>query len=453
MPPRFLLALFLALASLAAGAATSGYALSPQRVSVAGGESQVFSVRFFDALGQPAVGETVVFANDACGRFSNGFFVMNTVTDMTGAASATFTANPQGITCWVSATAGAQVRFDVLTYSLSNMYLSATTIPPDPRPGQPFTLVAAAKVGVYNLYNADISAHVVGGTATAALAPAAGNSGQMGTVSFSVTPDGRLGDYEIALQHRNKTHRVAMRAPANPWQDLWWSGMAETGWGMSVIQHRDMLFAVIYAYDDAGKPIWYVIPGGAWNEARTAFTGAVYIPRGSPFFDYDVSRFDVGDPAGSATITFSGPNNARLEYVINGVSGHKAITRLDFGPAATALRTGLGDLWWGGIEQNGWGIAVLQQSNTLFSTWYTYDADGAPIWFVMPGGYWKNANTYAGAIYRTVGSPWLGKVYDASKLQTIPVGGFEIRFSGEAATFDYMIDGRSGSLPLERLAF
>jgi hypothetical protein len=55
---------------------------------------------------------------------------------------------------------------------------------------------------------------------------------------------------------------VAIAASEAPWQDLWWSGSVENGWGMSVVQHRDQLFSVIYAYDAAGAPTWYVMSGG-----------------------------------------------------------------------------------------------------------------------------------------------------------------------------------------------
>lgn len=456
MLPKFFFAVLTALMALtgsSAFAASSAQAISPVRVSVAGGEAQVFSVRFFDALGHAAVGENVQFMNDACGRFSNGQFVMNVTTDVSGLASATFIANNQGITCWLSASAGAQIVFDVLTYSLANVYLAGTKNPAAPFPGRSFALVAAAKVGLYNLYNVDITARVIPGTASATLSNSSGNSGQGGTVSFTVVPDGRIGDYEIELAARGKTSRVAIRAPQNPWQDLWWSGVAETGWGMSVVQHGDMIFGIIYAYDDAGKPIWYVMPGGAWNATHSAFTGALYIPKGSPFFAYDTRRFDVGAPVGSATLTFNGANSGSLDYTINGVSGHKDITRLDFGRPDTPLLSGVGDLWWGGVEQNGWGIAVMQQANTLFSNWYTYDANGAPTWFVMPGGFWSDARTYEGTLYRTTGSPWLGKAYDASKLDTVPAGWFRLKFSSDAATLDYMVDGKPGSLPLVRLAF
>src|SRR5207247_4271365 len=104
---RLLLALAAAASAffpLGAGAATSAQLVTPQAVSVAGGESQVFSVRFYDALGRPAVGETVQFFNDACGSFSNGGFLMSVPTDATGMASVDFTAmSPAGITCWVTA--------------------------------------------------------------------------------------------------------------------------------------------------------------------------------------------------------------------------------------------------------------------------------------------------------------------------------------------------------------
>jgi len=113
------------IASAAWGAA-SGVTVSPQRTSVAGGESQVFAVRFFDPLGRPAMGEAASFSNDACGFFANGQFSTLAVTDATGLAQATFTARNQGITCWLTVSAGVWIRFDVLTYSPLNAYLQVT---------------------------------------------------------------------------------------------------------------------------------------------------------------------------------------------------------------------------------------------------------------------------------------------------------------------------------------
>ncbi|HXN16033.1 MAG TPA: hypothetical protein VN878_06630 [Usitatibacter sp.] len=434
-------------------AAASVQALTPLYVSIPGGESRVFSVRFLDPLGRPAANEMVQFGNDACGNFENGLFNMSVATNADGVASARFTAFDQGIACWVIASAGAQVRFDVLTYRPANVVLSAATEPPQRRPGQPFMLLVTAWSGASRLSDIDIRARVLPGSASASLAPALANTGQHGSAAFALTPDGRLGDYEIELQFRDRLEHVSMRSPPTPWQDLWWSGISENGWGMSVVQHRDMLFAVIYAYDAAGKPTWYVMPGGQWNEAHSAFSGVLYVPRGSPYYAYDAAHFVVPPPIGSATLTFSDLNNVVLDYAIGGVSGRKAITRQAFGPADVTQPPGIGDMWWGGSTQNGWGIAVLQQYRSLFSVWFTYDENGAPTWFAMPSGSWSDAKTWEGRLYRSTGSPWLGSSYDPAALRVFDVGRFRMRFDTDSATFDYVIEGRAGTIALTRQSF
>lgn len=450
---RFLAALLCALISPFAQAAASGSPVTPVNVSVAGGETHVFSARFFDSFGRPAVGEMVRFSNDVCGTFPNGGYFIDVPTDATGQASTPFRAFNQGITCWLIAAAGVQVRFDVLTYVASHVYLAATTSPAEPRPGQSFTVRASARSGLYNLYDADIAARIVPGTASAAISPGSGNSGQQGSVTFGVTPDHRIGDYEIELQFRNRIQRLAVKASSAPWQDMWWAGAAENGWGMSVVQHRDMLFSVIYAYDADGKPTWYVMPGGKWNEARTAFTGALYVPRSAPYTAYDADRFVVGSPVGSATLTFTDATNVVLDYSIHGTSGRKNIARQLFGPATATVAPSFGDMWWGGVTQNGWGIAILQQHHSLFAVWFTYDEAGAPTWFVMPAGIWSDASTYEGRIYRAKGSPWLGGTYDPRVFATTQAGTFRIKFVGDVGTFEYTIDGKSGSMPLSRNPF
>jgi hypothetical protein len=210
---------------------------------------------------------------------------------------------------------------------------------------------------------------------------------------------------------------------------------------------------VIYAYDAAGKPIWYVMPGGTWDAAHTSFTGPVYVPHGAPYSAYDAGKFVAGAPVGNVTLTFLDATNASLDYTIDGISGHRAIQREVFGVDDPTSTADVGDMWWGGFAQNGWGIAVLKQHRTLFSVWFTYDAAGAPTWFVMPSGYWSDASTWEGHIYRTTGSPWAGRAYDASALQVTDVGAFRYKFGIEGATFDYIIDGKSGTMALVRQPF
>ncbi len=453
----FIRSFFAALTVLGGGlalAASSVQLVTPQAMSVAGGESRVFTARFFTALGAPAAGEAVRFSNDACGTFAGGGFFVDTHADATGAASATFTAsNPPGITCTIVAAAGVVAKFDVHTYLPSVARVVGTLTPADPRPGQAFTVLAQVQTGAYNLYNLDVTARVIPGTASASLSESTRSTGASGTAEFTVTPDGRLGDYVIELAFRDKTQRITLALPANPLQDMWWAGREENGWGLSVVQHASGLFSVIYAYDAAGKATWYVMPAGTWDAARTSYSGAVYSPRGAPYSAYDATRFAPGAAVGRVTISFIDATTAALDYTLDGVSGRRGIQRQEFGiPDATATAD-VGDMWWGGFAQNGWGIAVLKQHRSLFGVWFTYDAGGAPTWFVMPAGYWSDAATYEGHIYRTTGSPWLGRAYDVNALQVSDVGGFRFRFGIEGAAFDYLIDGKSGTMALVRQPF
>ena len=246
---------------------------------------------------------------------------------------------------------------------------------------------------------------------------------------------------------------VAAGGPDN-YQDLWWSGLQENGWGMSITQHRDVLFSELFIYDAQGQPLWVVMPGGTWNSTFTQFTGPVYIPTGSYFAAYDVSRHAAGPQVGTVTLDFADHGHATLSYTINGVAGTKQLTRLGFGPVDSTPVASYADLWWGGTSQNGWGITVNQQYRTLFNLWYTYDRDGKPTWFVMPGGTWTAANTYTAAVYRASGPPWLGVQYDASRHSVTQVGTVTFTFTdAQNAAMSYTIDGVSGTNALTRLPF
>jgi hypothetical protein len=241
--------------------------------------------------------------------------------------------------------------------------------------------------------------------------------------------------------------------PGGPAQDLWWSGPAENGWGMSIVQHRDVLFANIFVYDAQGNPTWYVMPSGSWDSTHKVYTGNLYLPKGAPFYAYDASKFDVGASVGTASLTFADPNSARFAYTIDGVSGAKNISRIPFGPHDIPSVNPVGDLWWAGPAQNGWGVALLQHDATLFALWFTYDANGRPTWFVMPNIQFVFRDNYGGSIYRPEGSAWLGVPYDVSRHRTVEVGRFSIQFQGEGATFGYSVDGKTGSIPITRIPF
>ena len=457
-PAVRLLALAATVLPLVAHAAAASLQLvTPRYISVPGGESQDVSVRVLDATGRPAVGEPVTLSNDACGYFSgtSGGFFTTVTSDSNGVATTRFTAsNPPGITCWIHASSGSApfVTVDVLTYRVSEVAVVAGPDPANPPPG-PYTFRVTPTWGAYSLRNVDVTARVIAGTGTATLSAPGGNTGDGGNVAFTVTPSSLTGSYTIEATYRTQVKKVALGGSTSPWQDMWWAGTGENGWGLSIVQHGSQFFAVIYAYDAAGKPTWFFVPGGTWDAAHTTFSGDAYVPTGSPFYAYDPSRIIVGPSVGRIRIAFTGVDAATLDYSLEGQSGTKSLSRFTFGPVQTAPLAGLSDMWWGGASQNGWGVAVLQQYATLFIVWYTYDASGAPTWYYAPAGNWTDGQTYSGRVYRTTSSSWLGTTYDPSRFQSIDAGSFRIRFTGDNATFDYSVDGHTASIPLSRYAF
>jgi hypothetical protein len=246
---------------------------------------------------------------------------------------------------------------------------------------------------------------------------------------------------------------VAQQGPAN-YQDLWWAGPQENGWGMSLSQHGSTIFGAIYVYDEQGRPVWLVLPGGSWDAGYTTYSGELYAPAGSWFGNYEASRFTVGSPVGQASLRFHGLDTATLTYTINGVSGSKSITRQRFGPVDSTPMATYSDLWWGGQAQNGWGVAISQQYRTLFAVWYTYDPAGRTVWYVVPGGSWSAANVFSGTAYRTTGSPWLGRAYDPAAFDVQPVGNVTFTFTDlNNAVMSYTVDGVSGTRAIVRQPF
>lgn len=233
----------------------------------------------------------------------------------------------------------------------------------------------------------------------------------------------------------------ALAAGPLDYTDMWWAGKAEDGWGMSITQHGIIQFIVIYAYDNVGKPLWYVIPGGSWNAAQTAFTGNVYLPTSSPLNAYDKAQFRINASVGSATVTYTGIGTASLAYTINGVSGVKSIQRQLFATDDGQPRLQVYDLWWAGSQEDGWGMNIAQQGRVLFPVWYTYDASGKAVFFAVPGGTW-NGSTFTGDIYSTVASPWLGAPYDPSLFRANLVGSMTLSFVDQSnAVMRYTVNG------------
>ena len=227
---------------------------------------------------------------------------------------------------------------------------------------------------------------------------------------------------------------VAAASPVN-YSDMWWAGPAENGWGISIQQHGSVQFNAIYVYDNTGKPAWYVMPGGSWNADFTVYTGPIYQPTSAPLNLYTPARFVAGTSPGNVTLSFTGNATLTMQYTIGGISGQKSLQRQVFA-SGTAPVT-VGDMWWAGTAENGWGINLVQQGGIVFGVWYTYGPDGKGIWYVLPTGTW-NENSYSGTFYSTTGSTWLGALYNPNQLTVTPAGTLTFSFNNaSSATMHY----------------
>jgi hypothetical protein len=270
--------------------------------------------------------------------------------------------------------------------------------------------------------------------------------------------DGGAGDNSIGQD--NELHgTLALGVPraaaiAGSFQDLWWAGPQENGWGMSLTQHGDRLFAGLFIYDANGDPTWLVMSSGSWNAARTEYSGNLYRPHGSPFSAYDAARFSAGPPVGTLKLTVTSLDALTLDYTIDGLSGRKSMQRQLFGPSDPFYFRPMSDLWWGGPGQNGWGIAIAQQYSTGFGVLFTYDGSGNPTWFALPAVRpYPSSQTLHSPIYRTRGSPWVGVPYDASRFSATQAGGANMEFAVGSGYVAFSIDGTYVYQPLAAQPF
>jgi hypothetical protein len=232
---------------------------------------------------------------------------------------------------------------------------------------------------------------------------------------------------------------------------LFWNSPAgsESGWGINFAHQGDVIFATWFTYDLTGRAWWLSMTANKMGEGT--YAGTFYQTKGPalsavPFSPAAVSSIAVG----TATLTFSDTSNGTFAYSVNGTTQTKAITRQVFGAVPTCvwgaqpdltLATNFQDLWWAapaGVE-SGWGINFTQQGSTIFATWFTYGADGAPLWLTVTA-----LNTapgvFSGTLYATSGPPFNAVPFLPSRIASVPVGTATFSFAnGNTGTFGYSV--------------
>ena len=115
------------------------------------------------------------------------------------------------------------------------------------------------------------------------------------------------------------------------------------------------------------------------------------------------------------------------------------------------------DLWFN-PAQSGWGLSITQHDGfNLFAIWFTYDANGEPRWFFMPGGEWADNSTFRATLYsaRTAPGNFFASTFDPAAVVKTAVGDATLRFTDtQRGTVTFaMYDGTRVVQPMQRMAF
>jgi YVTN family beta-propeller protein len=245
---------------------------------------------------------------------------------------------------------------------------------------------------------------------------------------------------------------------------LWWNP-AEPGWGMHFTHRRDVVFLSWFTYDDTGGPKWYVASSCrmvrplvcATCVTNTGCTGDLYEVSGPRFFGvpFDPVAAKI-KPVGIVRVDFADKDHATVAYtVVNGIRS-VSIERSIFAPARTGYLQDFSDLWWSPGE-SGWGLAIAQQSATMFLAWFVYDDNGRPVWYVASSCAVNVLNNGCnGTLYRTSGppGPTASPIFDPARVAVTAVGTVNLSFTSySAALLTYTVNGTPGFKSITRQLF
>jgi len=228
----------------------------------------------------------------------------------------------------------------------------------------------------------------------------------------------------------------------------------ESGWGVHFTQRGPNIFVAWFAYDASGNPKWYTSTCTGIAGASGTCAGSLYQVTGPNFFatPFNPSLVRVA-VAGSLQVTFTNSNSASMTTTVGTITRTVAITRQPLASGTTPPPTDYTDMWWGGPNESGWGIAITQQFNTVFIAWFVYDNanPGNPTWLVATCT--LSGTTCTGPVMRTHGPPF-GPTFDPSQVSSSTVGSITVTFTGaNNGVLSYTVDGVSGTKNITRQLF
>ena len=135
--------------------------------------------------------------------------------------------------------------------------------------------------------------------------------------------------------------------------------------------------------------------------------------------------------------------------ILDAQAAYNAVPAIGVVAPGTNPYTGL---WWNERE-SGWGMSLTQQGTILFMAWYTYDAAGAPVWYVISNCP-LTGSTCTGDIFTVSGGVPVTVPWNNPPLAVAPVGKGTFAFGDvNNATFTYTLNGVASVENLTRQIF
>jgi len=159
--------------------------------------------------------------------------------------------------------------------------------------------------------------------------------------------------------------------------------------------------------------------------------------------------FFVVAPAAPGTYNFQWQMSAAGGAAFGKVSPVTAVMVVTAGPPNY---TGL---WWNSPagSESGWGINLEHESDTIFATWFTYDASGKGLWLSMTARA-SAAGTFAGALMQSTGPAFSAVPFSPAQVKNATVGSAALTFSdNNSATFAYILKGITQTKTITRQVF
>ena len=105
-------------------------------------------------------------------------------------------------------------------------------------------------------------------------------------------------------------------------------------------------------------------------------------------------------------------------------------------------------------SEAGWGVNFAQQGQIMFMTWFTYDTDKQPLWFVVSNGERIEGNLYRGKLYRTTGPAYSSVPFSPSQVHLTEVGTSTFEFDENSkGVFHATINGTRYTHPITRQVY